>query len=36
MKKIFYDLLSLGPLSLERYQERDYRIDPKKAPSELL
>jgi hypothetical protein len=36
MKKIIYDLLSMGPLALNTYQQRDYQIDPRRKPFELI
>lgn len=36
MKKIIYDLLSMGPLAFSTYQRRDYIIDPKRRPSDLI
>lgn len=36
MKRIIYDLLSIGPLQFELYQQRQYQIDPRKPPQELI
>lgn len=36
MKKILYDLLSLGPLPFHEYQQRHFQIDPRQPPKKLI
>lgn len=36
MRKILYDLFSIGPFHFNIYQGKDYEIDPKKEPVGMI